>query len=97
MSLFTVAANVLRIHPSKPEDNNNNSVCAAEMRHREGGRERRREHGKGERKREEEREERKCETADRQMIWPLSRHDDSGMMAQLELIRIINWRNVLPP
>lgn len=34
----------------------------------------------------------KCETAERQMIWPLSRHDDSGTMAQLELIRIINWR-----
>lgn len=49
---------------------------------------RRRERGEGRRK---------CETADRQMIWPLSRHDDSGMMAQLELIRIINWRNVLPP
>lgn len=46
--------------------------------------------------REEERGE-KCETAERQMIWPLSRRDDSGTMAQLELIRIINWRNVLPP
>lgn len=65
-------------------------MCCSNQRREEN------ERGKGEEEREE-RDKEKCETADRQMIWPLSSHDDSGMMAQLELIRIINWRNVLPP
>lgn len=94
MSLFTVAATVLRRRTSKPEDNNTTVSCWNET---QGGRERKRRRRVEKRRRERGEGWGKCETADRQMIWPLSRHDDSGMMAQLELIRIINWRNVLPP
>lgn len=96
--LCTVTATVLWIRTSKPEDNNNR-VCAAEMRRRQGETDRQKTKKTWEEKRRREGGERRrtCETVDRQMIWPLSRHDDSGMMAQLELIRIINWRNVLPP